>query len=143
MNQTTYTDIRRVEQFPGFHDSELVCIEHRPDEHELELCFRRVGGERESIRFLGVVALRTVDFAAQNVVSRLLISPRYNFSLGEVRNWLEWLGGRVDSRPAAITNEKVEQCFQQLQAGQQALFVLEPSCGAEMAVLCGAVEIKS
>ncbi|MFM0605813.1 hypothetical protein PQR05_14910 [Paraburkholderia sediminicola] len=143
MNQAIYTDIRRVEHVPGFHDAELIGIEHRPDKRELELCFRRVGGERESLRFLGVIALRTVDFAAQNVASRLLISPKYSFSPGEVRNWLEWLGGRVDSRPVAITSEKIEQCFQQLQTGQQSLFVLEPSCGAEMAVLCGSVELKS
>jgi hypothetical protein len=142
MDTGVYTDIRAVADFPGFHDAELTGIEHDPEGRVLELRFRRVGGEVEVLRFFGVMGLRTIDFAEQNVASRLLISTRYAFSLAEVRTWVQWINSRDDSKGIAISEQKGAEYFQKLKAGQCVLFVLEPSCGAEMAVLCESLSLK-
>jgi len=83
-----------------------------------------------------------VDFAGQNVASRLLISPRYAFTSAEVRTWVQWINSRDDSKAPAISEDKGEEYISDFRAGRRALFVLEPSCGAELAVLCESVSLK-
>ncbi|MEX3897243.1 hypothetical protein [Paraburkholderia sp. BR10954] len=143
MDTGTYTDIRNVTDFPSFHDAELVGIDHDPLARALELRFRRVGGEVEELRFSGVIGQRMIDFAGQNVVSRLLISPRYAFSLAEVRMWIQWIDSRDDSKGTTLSEQKGDEYVQKLRAGARLLFVLEPSCGAEMAVLCESLTLKA
>lgn len=138
----TYIDLRNFSGFPSFHDAELTGIEHDPEMRSLKLRFRRVGGEVGILRFSGVIRQRLIDFAGQNVASRLLISPRYAFSLAEVCNWLQWMDSRDDSKGAAISKQNAEECVRDLTAGNLVLFVLEPSCGAEMAVLCESLSLK-
>ncbi|QQC65215.1 hypothetical protein [Paraburkholderia ginsengisoli] len=142
MDTGTYTDIRNVADFPSFHDAELSGIEHNPETRSLELRFRRVGGEMEVLRFSGVVSQRVIDFAGQNVASRLLISPRYAFTSAEARTWVQWIDSRDDSKGAAIGEDKGEEYVRDFRAGRRVLFVLEPSCGAELAVLCESVSLK-
>ncbi|ALE55645.1 hypothetical protein P0D87_15325 [Paraburkholderia sp. RL17-368-BIF-A] len=142
MNTGRYTELRIVTDFPSFHDAELFGIEHDPETRSLELRFRRVGGEVEVLRFSGVIGQRMVDFAGQNVASRLLISPRYAFTSAEVRTWVQWINSRDDSKAPAISEDKGEEYISDFRAGRRALFVLEPSCGAELAVLCESVSLK-
>jgi hypothetical protein len=142
MDTGAYTDIRNVADFPSFHDAELFGIEHDPETRSLELRFRRVGGEVEVLRFSGVIGQRMIDFAGQNVASRLLISPRYAFTSAEARTWSQWINSRDDSKAAATSEDKGEEYVRDFRAGRQVLFVLEPSCGAELAVLCESVSLK-
>jgi hypothetical protein len=142
MDAGTYTDIRNVLDFPSFHDAELIGIEHDPGERALELRFRRVGDEIETLRFSGVVAQRLIDFAGQNVASRLLISTQHAFSLAEVQTWVQWINSRDDSKGGAISEQKGAEYQQSLKSGHRVLFILEPSCGAEMAVLCESLSLK-
>jgi hypothetical protein len=142
MDTGTYADIRNMADFPSFHDAELTGIEHDPEARTLELQFRRVGGEVETLRFSGVIGQRMIDFAGQNVASRLLISPRYAFTSAEVCRWVQWINSRDDSKAAAISEEKGEAYVADFSAGRRVLFVLEPSCGAELAVLCESVSLK-
>jgi hypothetical protein len=136
-----YTDIQNVENFPSFHDAELVGIEHAREDRVLELTFRRVTGELETLRFSGIIAQRMVDFAAQNVVSRLLISPRYAFSVVEIQTWIRWISSRDDSMASAIDKDEADAYASDFGAHRRMLFVLEPSCGAEVAVLCQAISL--
>ncbi|WP_413188860.1 hypothetical protein [Paraburkholderia sacchari] len=142
METGTYTDVRSVADFPSFHDAELFSIAHDIDARSLDLRFRRVGGEVEALRFSGVFSQRLIDFASQNVASRLLISPKYTFTLAEVRTWVQWINSRDDSKGKAMSAEEGEECVEDIRAGRRALFVLEPSCGAELAVLCESIFLK-
>lgn len=123
---------------PTFHDAELVGIDHRPADRELLLRLTRVDGTTGTFRFTGVVSQRIVDFAEQNVVSRLLISPTYNFSTAEVAQWSRWVDSRDDFQ-ATVNQEQIDQRIADFAAGRKALFVLEPSCGAEVAVVCDSI----
>jgi hypothetical protein len=143
MHKSTYANIRDVAQIPSFHDAELIGIEHRPDDRELVLRFRRVAGEIELLRFTEVKALRIVDFAEQNVASRLLITPKYQFSSDEACTWVQWVNSRDDAKAAPIDDEQAKKYVCDFAEGRKALFVLEPSCGAEMAVLCETVWLMS
>lgn len=138
----TFTDIRNIADFPSFHDAELCGIEHDASARSLELRFRRVGGEIEWLRFSGVIAQRMIDFAGQNVASRLLISSRFAFTSAEARAWVQWINSRDDSKAAVISEETGEEYVRDFHAGRRVLFVLEPSCGAELAVLCESVSLK-
>jgi hypothetical protein len=103
---------------------------------------RRVGGEVEVLRFSGVIGQRMLDFARQNVASRLLISSRYAFTSTEARTWVQWINSRDDSKAAAVSEDKGEELVRDFGAGRRVLFVLEPSCGAEFAVLCESISLK-
>ncbi|MPW17696.1 hypothetical protein GCT13_12320 [Paraburkholderia sp. CNPSo 3157] len=133
MNTGNFIDLRNIPEFPSFHDAELIGLEYDTETRTLELRLRRVGSELEVLRFSGVVSQRLIDFASQNVASRLLISPRYPFSRTEVRTWMQWINSRDDSMGAAIGDQKSDEYVRDLVAGRRVLFVLEPSCGAEMA----------
>lgn len=138
----TYIDIRSVTDFPSFHDAELYGIDHDIEGRSLELRFRRVGGGLEALKFSGVLAQRMIDFAGQNVASRLLISHRYAFTLVEVRGWVQWINSRDDSKAAVVSEEKGQEYMRDFAAGRRLLFVLEPSCGAEIAVLCDSASLR-
>ncbi|NIF52966.1 hypothetical protein [Burkholderia sp. Ax-1724] len=136
MEKSNYTNVREIQSFPSFHDAELLRIEHRRDERELELGFKRVNGEIEVLLFRQVLAMRMLDFAEQNVASRVLLSPIHSFSVNEVRTIVGWIRSWADSKPVLVSQEQAEQITQSIQAGKTALFALDPSCGAEVAVLC-------
>ncbi|MGV2289868.1 hypothetical protein AAHK20_14240 [Trinickia sp. YCB016] len=136
MTHSERTNVKDITSLPSFHDAELIGIEHRPDDYTLTLHFRRVNGEIGSLSFTGVMAQRIVDFAEQNVVSRLLISPLYRFSPTETRSWLQWVSSRDDATATAIDDKAALGHAQGFGKGLEALFVLEPSCGAEVAVHC-------
>ncbi|MEM5330198.1 hypothetical protein VSR34_26855 [Paraburkholderia sp. JHI2823] len=138
----TYIDIGSVADFPSFHDAELRGIEHDPEARSLTLRFRRVGGEVEVLKFFEVVAQRLIDFAGQNVASRLLISPKHTFTSADAQTWVQWINSRDDSKGTGISGEEGDKYASDFRAGRLTLFVLEPSCGAEMAVLCESVSIK-
>lgn len=138
-----FTDIRSITDFPGFHDAELIGLAHDPRDRSLELRFRRITGEVETFRFSGVVSQRMIDFASQNVVSRLLISPAYPFTSAEIGTWVQWMRSRDDSKDAGIDEPQCGEFAKDLLAGRRSLFVLEPSCGAELAVLCESISLKT
>jgi hypothetical protein len=142
MHTSNYIDIRDIADPPSFHDAELIGIEYRPDARSLDLALRRVGGNVEVLRFSGVIAHRLTDFASQNMASRVLTSPKYPFSPDEARTWIQWINSRDDSNAPAISAEKGSEYIRDFEAGRRVLFVLEPSCGAEMAILCETVSLK-
>ncbi|KVH37489.1 hypothetical protein [Burkholderia cepacia] len=139
MGNVTYQSVIGLDDMPTFHDSELVTIDHRPTDQELRLRFRRIDGQIGTFRFTGVISQRVIDFAEQNVVSRLLISPAYAFSAPDVCEWLKWMHSREDFAAASVNEALLDRYLADLDANRKALFVLEPSCGAEVAVLCKAI----
>ncbi|MBB5456414.1 MULTISPECIES: hypothetical protein [Paraburkholderia] len=142
MEKSNYANVRDLQNLPSFHDAELFRIEHRRDESELELGFKRVNGEMEVLLFKQVISLRMLDFAEQNVVSRVLLSPKHSFSVSDVRTIIGWIRSWTDSKPALVSQEQAENITQDILTGKATLFALDPSCGAEVAVLCESVWLR-
>lgn len=124
-----------------FHDAELVGIGHRPADRELQLRFTRVDGTTGTFRFAGVVSQRIIDFTEENTVSRLLISASHHFSEAEVRQWLRWVNSREDFQ-GTVERGLIDQRMADFAARRKALFVLEPSCGAEVVVVCDSIWLR-
>jgi hypothetical protein len=141
MTKSKLSSVEDSAAFPGFHDAELVAVEHDPDATSLTVRFKRVAGPVETLEFRGVVAQRMIDFADQNVASRLLISPMYSFSIDDLSAWVHWIYSRDGAKAPELDRGIIERMYQDITAGRKALFVLEPSCGAELAVLCESVSI--
>ncbi|KML19540.1 MULTISPECIES: hypothetical protein [Burkholderia] len=142
MGNVTYQSVIGLDDMPTFHDAELVTIDHRPTARELRLRFRRTDGGIGTFRFTGVISQRVIDFAAQNVVSRLLISPAYAFSAADVCKWLKWMNSREDFDAGSVDGALLDRYLADFDVNRKALFVLEPSCGAEVAVLCEAIGLS-
>ncbi|CCD39185.1 unnamed protein product [Candidatus Paraburkholderia kirkii UZHbot1] len=141
MKTFSFTCVENLAALPSFHDAELVSIEHDPDVKSLILRFKRVSGPVETLMFSGVVAQRMIDFTDQNVASRLLISPMHRFSLDEFYAWVRWMYSRDDAKAPELDRTIIERLYRDVADGSKALFILEPSCGAEMAVLCESVSM--
>jgi hypothetical protein len=58
-----------------------------------------------------------------------------------LREWIRWINSREDGKAPEPDRTNIERLHRDLVEGRNALFVLEPSCGAEMAVLCESVSI--
>jgi hypothetical protein len=106
------------------------------------LNFELVNGDSAQLLFSGVQALRINDYGLQNVVSRLLISPSYTFSIAEINEYISWAHSKHDYK-ASFSDEEVREMRTFVERGRLALFVLEPSVGAEIVILCErALEVK-
>jgi hypothetical protein len=141
MTKSSLSSIEDVAAFPSFHDAELISVEHDPDATFLTVRLKRVSGPVETLAFRGVIAQRMIDFADQNVASRVLISPMYGFSIDDLSAWVRWMYSRDGANAPELDRAIIERMYQDMIAGRKALFVLEPSCGAELAVLCESIAI--
>ncbi|SAK47878.1 hypothetical protein AWB78_00819 [Caballeronia calidae] len=143
MITSNFTCTKDLAALPSFHDAELISVEHDPDAKILAVRFKRVSGPVETLVFSGVIAQRMIDFSDQNVASRLLISPLHHFSMDDLRTWMCWMHSREDAKAPDVDSTIVERLHQDVVDGRKALFILEPSCGAEMAVLCESIAIRT
>ncbi|BCQ21903.1 hypothetical protein NK8_00090 [Caballeronia sp. NK8] len=116
-------------------------MEHDPDVQYLSLRLKRVSGAVETLKFSGVVTQRMIDFADQNVASRLSISPMHHFSADDLGAWIRWMHSRDDAKAREPDPTIIERLHRDVADGRKVLFILEPSCGAELAVLCESVSI--
>jgi hypothetical protein len=141
MTKANLTSIRDVANFPSFHDAELVSVEHDSNAKSLAIRLKRVSGSQETLVFHGVIAQRMIDFADQNVASRVLMSPTHSFSLDDVCAWVRWMYSRDDAKAPEIDRAITNRLHQDIVEGRKVLFILEPSCGAELAVVCESASI--
>ena len=123
------------------HDSELISIEIQRDQHLLVLGFKLVNNEVRKLRFTNVVGFRVTDVIEQNIVSQVLMFPGYPFSTEQLTHWIKWANSLSDTEPL-VTSEALERITGQLQRGELILFVVEPSWGAEVAIICGSVLVQ-
>ncbi|WP_244830169.1 hypothetical protein [Caballeronia sp. TF1N1] len=142
MTAFSYTNVKDLTALPSFHDAELFAVLHDPDAKTLLLDFKRASGPIETLLFSGIIGQRLIDFADQNVASRLLVSPEHKFSVEDVRKWVCWISSRDDAQARELDFAFAERLFLDIREGTKALFILEPSCGAEMAVLCESIALR-
>jgi hypothetical protein len=124
-----------------FHDAELRAVEIGNSRETLALKFLGANGETMYLRFEDC-SFRAIDIIPQNVVSRLLLSSEHRFSAAELLHWMTWITGLSDAS-SFCTPEQISKLCEEVSSGSRTLCVIEPSWGAEFAVLAKAVTIAS
>jgi hypothetical protein len=132
---TAVTDILLA----ALHDAELVATEIGTAGRTLSLRFKRADGTLCTLRFTGVRQLRINGMFRQNVASRVLLTPSKRFDAAYVQENLEWLYTFDNGRPDAAM---VEAGAAGIANGTLILFYVDPSIGAEIAVLSAGVTIE-
>lgn len=127
--------MENIERLSTFHDAELRHVSHKIGVSLLELGFEKTDGQFVVVSFCGVTAFRTTDMQMQNVVSRLLVhGSNILLTADELAEHVSWISRTCDgeqlSDPAAMNT-----LVQKVATGEQLLFILEPSWGAEVRVI--------
>ncbi len=122
----------------GFHDAELVSVEIKRLEKKILLGFIRVNGIAAHLSFSDVVSFRINDLNFQNVVSRLIVSTEIPLDDKEIIQWVKWIHSSNETQPV-ITSDAIGKYLKQIKNNELILFVMEPSWGAEGAVICRSI----
>lgn len=92
------------------------------------------------LMFSGIRAFRASDFGLQNVVSRALLSTSHRFSTNEIRDYVQWAHSQHDYK-ASLVDQNVAEIDAAISRDELVLFVIEPSVGAEIVVLCEKIQV--
>ncbi|SDJ04196.1 hypothetical protein SAMN04487926_1317 [Paraburkholderia steynii] len=123
-----------------YHDAEIAGVAYSRASGSALLNLERVISTETRIGFSGVKALRVSDFGLQNVISRVLISGSHRFSTDEIRDHVQWAYSQHDYN-ASLADEKIAEIEAAVSQGELVLFVIEPSVGAEIVILCVSVQV--
>jgi hypothetical protein len=122
----------------SFHDAEFGTFSADRQAETAALLLHREDGTRAGFSFEGVRMLRASDFLNQNVVSRILLSS-VNPDRSEIADIVKWaytVGSRV-----CITDAAFHEVMQRIAAAELHLFYVDPSVGAEIAILADVVRL--
>ncbi len=122
------------------HDSEIVTISVDRKAENGKINFVLENGHFKSISFTGLKAFRCEDFTLQNVVNRVLRSSRNKITREDLDYWLQWVTSLSDSSSWLSETHKKEWILN-CEVGDWELVIIEPSAGAQIAVLCERLEI--
>jgi hypothetical protein len=131
----------RIEDLRDFHDAELASLALDRAAGRVDLLFSRVDGTRARFECEGVVNIKCSTLLFQNVVSRILVTPTIALKVEEVRQIVAW-SLTLDSK-MAISQGTLDTHVDNVMAGTRKLLHVDPSWGAELAVLCESVVLKS
>ncbi len=108
------------------------------EQKTLNLGFQLDTGEKKEIQFSGVLAYKITDIYSQNVVSRLLLSSAGNIDDPTLDHCLSLIHDRhAAGQPKFPQPIKADILRQDL-----LLFYMEPSVGAEAAVIARHIQIS-
>jgi hypothetical protein len=134
-------NIQRIEELATFHDAELRHVSHNAALASLELGLEKADGRFSSLTLEQVVAYRVTDMRIQNVVSRLLVhGGNALFTEEELVERVSWISGTCDGEQLSDASA-LTKLVGRVKSGELLLFVLEPSWGAELAGIAGAIAI--
>lgn len=117
------------------HDAELVNVAVDRTSRFAQLDFRLEDGVSCAVELHGLKAFRSEDLTLQNVVSRLLRSSRQDMSEVELTQWLTWVTSLSDAS-SWLSEERKREWVRACVDGALELLVIEPSAGAQIAVVC-------
>lgn len=129
-----------AELLSEFHDSELVSVELQRGNKSLVLGFETANNKLWKFQFSGVVVFRIADVIQQNVVSRVLTVPGHPFTAEQLTYWINWASS-VSNSDQLLAAAALKSISDKIQKGELLLFVLEPSWGAEAAIICNSIEV--
>lgn len=127
--------------FSHLHDAELHALSIDRQAWSVSLCLHSEEGVSYTLIFQRVVAVRCTDLLLQNVVSRVLSSKVTAFDAEQLSFWVDWVTSQSDA-PSWLDTQHRNELVAACQSGSQELLVFEPSCGAQIALICESVSIS-
>ncbi|WP_343681974.1 hypothetical protein [Acinetobacter baylyi] len=115
------------------HDGLIEGISYQGKD-QLTLYLRLKSETKFRLIFSGVLECRVVDFGMQNIISRILVFQDESHNDEDILKVLNWVSSDVDSS-SYLTEDKSDQIFNKIKYGDLKLIYLEPSIGAECAIL--------
>lgn len=126
------------ETLAKFHDAELQRVVMDREQKTLTLAFNLDTGLTKEISFSDVLAYKITDIYSQNVVSRLLLSSVVSFDSDDLDRALALIFDRRSAgQPNFPANVKAD-----IQSKEFLLFYLDPSVGAEAAIVAKKILIS-
>ncbi|MXN80150.1 hypothetical protein GR157_36245 [Burkholderia sp. 4701] len=126
----------------SYHDAEIGGIAYTRALRSVLLSLEQPGGKEAQLLFSGVRAFRVNDYGLENVVSRTLVSTSRKFSREEIRDYVQWAQSEHNFK-APLTEARTKEIEAALSRGKLLLFVVEPSVGAEIVILCAGVSVRN
>lgn len=109
---------------------------------QLALYLTLNSGAKYRLIFMGVLECRVIDFGMQNIISRIVAYQTENHNYKEILEVLHWITSTVDSS-SYLSEIKSNQIFTKIRCGDLKLIYLEPSLGAECAILFKSCIVES
>lgn len=120
----------------SLHDLQIVCIDSRNG--GLKLISANEKSEK-ILEFSSPLAYRVTDYSDQNIISRFIEIQSSSTSLVEC--WVSWIFS--DSNGSELASEEGKRkVIDEIHRGKMHLYVIEPSWGAEIAVIASSVAIS-
>jgi hypothetical protein len=119
----------------SLHDAEIVSISMDRNTSVCRIGLSRVAGQCRTVELIGVKAFRAEDFVLQNVVNRMLRSTAKQFSTEAIDYWMTWATSFSDT-DSWLKPDSKHHWLAAFNEGRLELVVLEPSIGAQIAVVC-------
>ncbi len=135
---TSHSDIG-VDDLRKFHDAELKSLALDRNANRVVLVFSKDDGTDGRFDFEDVLNIKGSTLLLQNVVSGLRVAPDLPLTVDEVRQIIAW-SFTLESR-MAISSARLDAHVDDVMSGKLKLFYVDPSCGAELAILCGSITL--
>lgn len=123
------------ETLNGLHDAELIGLDSGDAPARLKIKLRTTEDIDLSITFEQCIHYRATDFTRQNIISRVLVFNEKSPPDEAIGSLIRWLTSLSDST-SFLTESKLAELIQAVYSGKLSLVYVEPSCGAEVAILC-------
>lgn len=131
----------RAEDLHTFHDAELALLALDRAAGRVDLVFSRSDGTQGRFECDGVVNIKCSTLLFQNVVSRIFLTPVSVLNTEETRRIIAWSFTLEDRM--AISQETLGAHVANVMTDKWKLLHVDPSWGAELAVLCESIVLKS
>lgn len=118
----------------GLHDAEITGIDSLRDIREVLIRTRLSNGNLLNLKFKTVHLFRVVDFGMQNVISRVLVYSKDELKSDIGIDKINWLNSFSDTK-ASLSKNQLDALYSVIDNDDLNLVYLEPSCGAELAIL--------
>jgi hypothetical protein len=123
------------------HDSELDRVMHSRSTKTLRLRFDLMNGKFAEFFFNDVLAYRIDGMRDQNVVSKIVVSTTSPIPHDELRRVLVWISSSPEGH-FLVSEELLARHLSAVISGELRIFHLDPSCGAEVGVVCRSTSLS-
>lgn len=117
------------------HDSEIISINIYKSRRELEFILNSSNNTIIRIVFHDIAIFRINDVLFQNIISRLMIHTNKHTNDKDITYWINWIS-MSNNGEYIVAKDMAHNYLKQIKNNELTLFLLEPTWGAESAIIC-------